>query len=58
MSKMRQNLAWATGYNVLAIPIAAGVLRPVGVTLRPEWAALIMAASSIIVVTNALLIRR
>jgi Cu2+-exporting ATPase len=58
MAKMRQNLVWATGYNILAIPIAAGILRPVGVTLRPEWAALIMAASSIIVVANALLLRR
>ena len=58
MAKMRQNLAWATGYNILAIPVAAGILRPVGVILRPEWAALIMAASSIIVVTNALLLRR
>ena len=58
MAKMRQNLAWATGYNILAIPVAAGVLRPVGITLRPEWAALIMAASSIIVVTNALLLKR
>jgi Cu2+-exporting ATPase len=58
MSKMRQNLVWATGYNAVAIPLAAGVLRPVGVTLRPEWAALIMATSSIIVVINALLLRR
>jgi Cu2+-exporting ATPase len=58
MAKMRQNLTWDTGYNILAIPVAAGILRPVGVTLRPEWAALIMAASSIIVVTNALLLRR
>jgi Cu2+-exporting ATPase len=58
MSKMKQNLIWATGYNVIAIPLAAGVLRPVGITLRPEWAALIMAASTIIVVINALLLRR
>ncbi|MHB0935396.1 MAG: heavy metal translocating P-type ATPase [Armatimonadota bacterium] len=56
--KMKQNLVWATGYNVIAIPAAAGVLAPIGIVLRPEWAALIMAASTIIVVLNALLLRR
>ena len=56
--KMVQNLAWATGYNVFAIPLAAGVLYPsFGILLRPEWAALLMSASSIIVVFNALLLR-
>ena len=58
MRKMKQNLLWATGYNAVALPIAAGVLFPIGVTLRPEWGALIMSASSIIVVVNALLLRR
>jgi len=57
MRKMKENLAWATGYNVIAIPVAAGVLTPWGVTLRPEWGALIMTASSIIVVLNALRLR-
>ncbi len=58
-SKMVQNLAWATGYNVFAIPTAAGILYPTfGVLLRPEWAALLMSASSIIVVFNALLLRK
>lgn len=58
-NKMVQNLAWATGYNVFAIPTAAGVLYPSpGILLRPEWAALLMSASSIIVVFNALLLRR
>ncbi len=57
-SKMVQNLLWATGYNVLAIPLAAGILYPVGILLRPEWAALLMSASSIIVVINALLLKR
>jgi Cu2+-exporting ATPase len=57
MRKMRENLLWATGYNTLAIPIAAGVLMPWGITLRPEFGALIMSASSIIVVINALLLR-
>ena len=57
--KMVQNLFWATGYNVLAIPTAAGVLYPAfGILLRPEWAALLMSASSIIVVFNALMLRR
>ena len=58
MKKMRENLLWATGYNAAAIPIAAGLFYPYGILLRPEWAALIMAASSIIVVTNAVLLRR
>jgi Cu2+-exporting ATPase len=58
MRKMRQNLAWATGYNVVAIPAAAGVLQPLGIILRPEWGALIMSASTIIVALNALLLRR
>jgi len=58
MSKMRQNLVWATGYNVVAIPAAAGVLQPWGIILRPEWGALIMSASTIIVAFNALLLRR
>lgn len=56
--KMVQNLLWATGYNLVAIPIAAGVLVPVGFVLRPEWGALAMSLSSIIVVANALLLRR
>jgi Cu2+-exporting ATPase len=58
MSKMCQNLVWATAYNVIAIPAAAGVLQPWGITLRPEWGALIMSASTVIVAVNALLLRR
>ncbi|MFQ5819276.1 MAG: heavy metal translocating P-type ATPase [Candidatus Heimdallarchaeota archaeon] len=58
MRKMQENLVWATGYNAAAIPLAAGVLLPFGIQLRPEWAALIMATSSIIVVSNALLLKR
>jgi len=58
MSKMRQNLVWATAYNIVAIPAAAGIFQPWGITLRPEWGALIMAASTIIVAINALLLRR
>ncbi len=56
--KMRQNLFWATGYNAVALPLAAGVGVPAGIVLRPEWGALFMAASSIIVVTNALAMKR
>ncbi len=58
MRKMKENLVWATGYNAAAIPIAAGLLFRWGIVLRPEWAALIMSVSSIIVVVNALLLRR
>ena len=57
-AKMKQNLAWATGYNVLAIPAAAGVFIPWGIMLRPEYGALLMSASSLIVVANALSLKR
>ena len=57
--KMKQNLGWASVYNVLAIPIAAGVLYPAyGIELRPEWSALLMSLSSIIVAANAVLLKR
>ncbi len=57
--KMKENLVWASIYNLLAIPIAAGVLYPsYGITLRPEFAALLMSISSIIVATNAVLLNR
>ncbi len=57
--KMKQNLFWAAIYNVLAIPIAAGVFYPTfGWSLRPEIAALLMSASSIIVATNAVLLKQ
>jgi P-type Cu2+ transporter len=57
--KMKENLAWASVYNVLAIPVAAGVLYPrFGIMLRPEWAALLMSVSSIVVAVNAVLLRR
>ncbi|MGD9894269.1 MAG: ATPase P, partial [Dehalococcoidia bacterium] len=58
VSKMKQNLFWASIYNVLAIPVAAGVLYPsFGIMLRPEWSALLMSLSSIIVATNAVLLK-
>ena len=57
--KMKQNLAWASVYNLLAIPIAAGVFYPLwGWSLRPEVSALLMSASSIIVAVNAVMLRR
>ena len=52
-AKMKQNLFWAAGYNVVAIPMAAGVFYGWGILLRPEWAAVLMSASSLIVVINA-----
>lgn len=56
--KMRQNLAWAIGYNSLALPIAAGVFEPWGFTLRPEVAAISMSGSSVLVAVNALALKR
>jgi Cu2+-exporting ATPase len=56
--KMVQNLAWAAGYNILAIPLAAGVLAGVGVTLSPAVGAVLMSVSTIVVALNAQLLRR
>ncbi len=57
--KMKQNLAWASVYNVAAIPIAAGVLYPAyNISLRPEIAALLMSLSSIFVAVNAVMLKR
>jgi Cu2+-exporting ATPase len=59
LRKMRQNLAWAVGYNAIALPIAAGVFEPaIGLVLRPEIAALSMSGSSFVVAVNALLLKR
>jgi Cu2+-exporting ATPase len=59
LRKMRQNLGWAVGYNVIALPIAAGVFEPsLGLVLRPEIAALSMSGSSVIVAVNALMLKR
>jgi Cu2+-exporting ATPase len=56
---MKQNLAWASVYNILAIPVAAGVLYPAfGIMLAPQWSALLMSLSSIIVAVNAVLLKR
>jgi Cu2+-exporting ATPase len=56
--KMLQNLGWAAGYNVVAIPLAAGVLAWAGVTLSPAVGAILMSASTIVVALNAQLLRR
>jgi Cu2+-exporting ATPase len=56
--KMVQNLAWATGYNVIALPLAAGVLAPWGILLSPAVGALLMSLSTVIVAINAQLLRR
>lgn len=55
--KMIQNLAWATGYNAVAIPLAAGVLFKVGVTLTPAAGAVLMSLSTVIVAINARLLK-
>jgi Cu2+-exporting ATPase len=56
--KMLQNLWWAAGYNILAIPLAAGVLSGWGIVLSPAVGAVLMSASTVIVAANAQLLRR
>src|SRR5690606_26137180 len=56
--KMVQNLWWAAGYNIFAIPLAAGVLAPWGILLTPAMGAVLMSLSTIIVAINAQLLRR
>jgi Cu2+-exporting ATPase len=56
--KMVQNLAWAAGYNVIAIPLAAGVFAWAGVTLSPAIGAVLMSISTIVVALNAQMLRR
>jgi P-type Cu2+ transporter len=55
--KMLQNLWWATGYNALAIPVAAGVLYPIGILLTPAAGAVLISLSTLIVAVNARLLR-
>ena len=57
-SKMIQNLWWAAGYNIIAIPLAAGVLASKGILLQPAVAAIFMSLSTVIVAVNAVLLRR
>ncbi len=56
--KVKQNLFWALFYNILGIPVAAGLLSRYGITLKPEYAGLAMAFSSVSVVFNSILLRR
>jgi Cu2+-exporting ATPase len=56
--KMRQNLVWAAGYNIVAIPLAAGALAWAGITLSPAVGAVLMSLSTIVVALNAQLLRR
>jgi Cu2+-exporting ATPase len=59
LGTIRQNLVWALGYNIVAIPIAAGILLPsFGILLNPALASAFMAGSSVLVVTNSLLLYR
>jgi P-type Cu2+ transporter len=55
--KMVQNLWWAAGYNIIALPLAAGVLAPIGILLSPAVGALLMSISTVIVAINAQLLR-
>ncbi len=56
--KMKQNLWWAAGYNLISVPLAAGILAPIGFVLPMEVGALLMSASTVVVALNAQLLRR
>ena len=56
--KMRQNIWWAAGYNIIAIPLAAGILAPWGINMPPAVGAIVMSLSTIVVAINAQLMRR
>ncbi len=56
--KMQQNLAWAAGYNLVAVPLAAGVLAPIGFVMPMAVGAILMSVSTVIVALNAQLLRR
>ena len=58
LAKVKQNLFWALFYNILGIPVAAGMLSRYGITLKPEYAGLAMAFSSVSVVLNSILLKR
>ena len=52
---MKQNLFWGAGYNIIAIPLAAGILAPIGIKLSPALGAILMSVSTVIVAINCLL---
>jgi Cu2+-exporting ATPase len=56
--KMMQNLFWAAGYNIVAVPLAAGVLAPIGITLSPAVGAILMSLSTVVVAINAQLLKK
>lgn len=55
--KMKENLVWGAGYNFIAIPIAAGILAPIGITLNPAVGAVLMSLSTVIVAINAMTLK-
>lgn len=55
---MIQNLFWATGYNIIGIPLAAGIAYPLGILLSPAVGVLFMSVSTVVVAINAILLRR
>lgn len=55
--KMRENLAWGAGYNFIAIPLAAGILAPIGISLTPAVGAILMSLSTVIVAINAMMLK-
>ena len=55
--KMKENLIWGAGYNFIAIPIAAGILAPIGITLSPAFGAVLMSLSTVIVAINAMTLK-
>jgi P-type Cu2+ transporter len=57
-TKMVQNLWWAAGYNIIALPLAAGVLAPIGFILPVAVGAILMSTSTVVVALNAQLLRR
>ena len=54
---MRENLVWGAGYNFIAIPLAAGILAPVGISLTPAVGAILMSLSTVIVAINAMMLK-
>ena len=55
---MKQNLWWAAGYNLLSVPLAAGILAPIGFVMPMSVGAILMSASTVVVALNAQLLRR
>ena len=54
---MKENLLWGAGYNFIAIPLAAGILAPMGVVLTPSVGAILMSLSTVIVAINAMMLK-